>query len=900
MINKSLCAVIITTFFVTIVTLLFTTTPGNSHQFVEEFFPTSKLYVNASKVWHVYIHAFVFKRLQHKHVLRVSHMHILYQKLKRVTHHFALVSNKLFPLPESAFVANVKPFKVTQKLPSWWLCHKRSTTTHTVSDNGVSWAVLLFSRAVLMNVFLKRVFIPTQAIHNCSYGFVSFQDCVSADSLPKYCGIHSAALVYPKYQKLCTHFAAHRSMEYDVQLFFTLTDTVISSVSTYLFTSFQKARHYTISQLPSGDVGSVIVEGKGLIQAYHIVGDKAAGMRLSIPDKSTVGYRIYDGPGILSPLLQKRWQNGENLIFEAGTFQVTLLAYHRSTKSLHDSRESLQFSRHYVHQGQAGKTSIIRPDERQNLTLPADSCENPRICRIPISLALQFRQSAKFRLKFSVLSLMYIGLHTITCVHGGFYVNSYLGAEYASLCANSTQKTKRQIISKDALLVLSVISYKHYSSVSVHLQAEVTTCRVTHIDPCLLHSICSTPFCKFQDVRTTADLLFAPISGLDGQLILVFRIKRRCVVIQVKKSVETFSDFLSNFKSCRIVLLPDKAPLNHVVLHHKVQFNLMQSAWRREQLFVAANVKTFSLHSEGDYSHLHYKTDSLQSFKLYGYSGSRVWGCGTPWFTPAKGHMVCGRNQRKTTNGVITMSSLYHSHIRNKVVVDYEVFAGWSASWVELTVWMSQIPNNSCASLPSFSTTPQEFQTNAQGEFVFLKGFITQIHDTFYVRIEDKIPKSCNDSGIVFLHVFAGLDKSSKFLKWSTTKTVHSLKRGHEISLPTSDFFGGCRHNEEHQSCNMCQHLNILIIHERYISLRFILWTDKPFSYISFNSTVDWDKSQKLCVKRQAQLPTFLSKPELEYFLAFLKLKKEFPVVDAIYIGLHHINTSKVSQSFSK
>ena len=223
----------------------------------------------------------------------------------------------------------------------------------------------------------------------------------------------------------------------------------------------------------------LVLQDKKILASYHIQVSKLHIVQLQIKTVNVI-VEIYDGPGVLSPKLNKGLTTSAVLL--STTFQVYLF--------LKTGEKTLPSSPKYI-----GLliTSVTRHDHQEFINLdpgrhsivkyPNPKCIFSTFCSTFITANLNSFINA------TTASFVYNGHNSITCSIGGVTVFDFVNGTYkemTTICTNQgINYVHRNIYSSTSTAILLFYFYQGYSSgMKVELNVSTTKCRKIIVDAC--------------------------------------------------------------------------------------------------------------------------------------------------------------------------------------------------------------------------------------------------------------------------------------------------------------------------------------------------------------------------------------------------------------------------------
>lgn len=278
-----------------------------------------------------------------------------------------------------------------------------------------------------------------------------------------YCGIHPTLISYPPGHLVDLIFKRNfRFGTLETTLFFTVLDeNIIFSVA---FKRTRFVRPSWILYIPNREC---------FLLRFYLKTEKYKTLTIS----SSLELNIYDGPGILSPVLRTTKRK-----YVTSTFQCVSVVW-------------LSTLEHESFQNHLNMSSELKPVDknfsiisflRQNISL---SLKNP--CVIVTS-------GEEFSYKYlTINNLTYKGYNDGSCTYAGLTVYSLINKSYveaSSECFSHNGFYKyRNIYSKSNQLLFVLYSYKEYGKLTINITLSSTYCKPVSVNLCALNYLCLFP-----------------------------------------------------------------------------------------------------------------------------------------------------------------------------------------------------------------------------------------------------------------------------------------------------------------------------------------------------------------------------------------------------------------------
>lgn len=585
------------------------------------------------------------------------------------------------------------------------------------------------------------------------------------------------------------------------------------------------------SYLAAGGMSSV---------SFHIIGPKAS---IIIGELlfSAIDFKIHDGPGVLSPVIVSKKKQ-----FSTTTFQCLLLV----TVQTHENdfcAKKIQFARGKYIEG-THFSAIVGT----TFVLPSHNCQD-NFCLLSVST------NGSLGISILVDLIVFWGNDTFTCLHGGLYVLDSLSngslSETLSLCDNQTTSVKRKTFSSKSTVVIFLCWYKHYSDISISLHTETFSCQKIHIDPCVLTQNCHKIIGSGNECSKHLQRLSKPnITLAKSKDHILLTIKRKmCFVVEVGRIPNTEKS--NSLSQCAFKLIITTLGANFGVLNAEINAVLTYSVVRAEFVLF----------------HWGFKDDEEQTLK-------------------------------NTKNSALNLkaTALQHVYQTSSIQLVFRQGAGWSSSWL----------------IAVFRFSPQKFSEEYKPESASVEE-IPPGSQPLVRRSNEMLTVNLlfmeNDTRETFIKILAFDHRTRNMtLGLGMYKYSKSLAQGLEVSVPakypsilwdfnsTSDTRRAFQISGRYAEFDFLENQPFPDVHtRRFQSDKVFLWTFSIQMYeyriVFIKNRISWHKAQRFCRNLNADLPSFMSKSELDEFLALVKLSKDFPTLEVVFLGLSIDKQSRVS-----
>lgn len=319
-----------------------------------------------------------------------------------------------------------------------------------------------------LNLTIHYIYFSSGRLDTCQFG------CLRLDSKTntacEYCGIHPTIIYYSPYQHSsgCLHVMNH------VAFAMNLTYSVIDSNRTF---SLKPKSH----ELFKSDLTVHFIKTKKRFSHLLVQIEKFKMIKIKVREKTLNQMRIYDGPGILSGLLNPTYYQQNEAFYETSLFQCTIYLF-LPVDMLFLPKNIFHYS---------GKSKLFH-----NVTLSDDflvvnypenqNCKNKTIC------ILRIHTQVGFFIKIEILEMTYIGSNSTQCRYAvlSVYDTKNSNTELSDVCRSQDDEYIHRYIysTSNSVLAIFYMSAKFVTSFSLKCSISRTICKAVTINACKLNT----------------------------------------------------------------------------------------------------------------------------------------------------------------------------------------------------------------------------------------------------------------------------------------------------------------------------------------------------------------------------------------------------------------------------
>ncbi len=353
-----------------------------------------------------------------------------------------------------------------------------------------------------LNLTFHHVYFSSTNINECYFANLTVNDCAKTKSIvlewdervdwrsPKwthreikhgivtsvynftFCGIHSKATIFSR----CSNVAVVTQLQHYI-----LHDTKLS----YSVIDFRKIVSTSLGRKTEtntqlfNQIWDLESKKYVLLETMRVSAPKYETILLTVSVAENIHVEVYDGPGILSPLLGFSTQvagNTTSILFKTTTFQCLVFKYKFNALmkfvTVPSRVEIKTTDTHFPH-------TTIFPSHRL--------CQSSQLC------LLRFRTDPGFKVNLSVADLQYNGQHnTATCLFGGLSVyDKKTEISTVCPCPHHTLETSvfeaelyQNVYTSTNTALLVLYSSAEYGNLSAIVVVTNTKCKTISLNAC--------------------------------------------------------------------------------------------------------------------------------------------------------------------------------------------------------------------------------------------------------------------------------------------------------------------------------------------------------------------------------------------------------------------------------
>ncbi len=771
-----------------------------------------------------------------------------------------------------------------------------------IFESSFGWLLFITDR-LRVNILFQLIHIPQRSVRNCNTASVLvLEERVYTQPNETmmdpfvFCGHHSTFNLFPSFSKVQIVLLHSIVIKPKVLAFFSMIDQNVAHNVPFSEQMQQRPVYY------------VSLRENEQITVYSIVVEKIFFIVVNVSQFVNKSFTIFDGPGVSAPVIVPQ----KNL-YATSTFQCVLLKF--STTIMVAGR--YMFVSYKATQLEISQEVDVQPNPPAILfVLDSKQCLSP--------IVIQAKVEERVRMNATVKQLSFIGPNSNLCTYGGIVGVDVANNEYQeilTLCEpfEETHGQGRSVYSKSAMLILVFYWYKEYAEVSLTLQFAQTKCQSVRLDPCVV-----VERCKMSAQTDLCEPYLAEISGLSSINLyqdldytvepgdLAYSLKRdNCTVLQISQG--------------------RGASAMDAMEHCYVKFEwhpTVRSTERETNHEIRGSMKLSSLVPD--------------CISFGGYMDVKL-------NEKSKHEQADCYEMRKFTSTNIPNTRnfrSFHVRIRNSksafmegLTFDHVGFYGYSHSWIDIAVWVSQA--QTCSRFKyHFNTLSMSHQIDA-----------AVLQEKDYVLIVKEISPSERTASqtYVILSICAQIDNfagdraailqepthnDSHILHWQSTLMFLNSTEGYDVSVP-GKYNDVSLHFETGTYLSTRHVLEMIWVDDRYIHLqqkyfqvycdvmveadtyclnysgvlrhrtseKYYVFLGKQFeekgnTMSPIGGLKSWKTASETCHVVGGSLAMFTSSEDSEEFVAFFKVFKHIPFGEAFYIGLSSNDTGMVRNVF--
>ena len=328
--------------------------------------------------------------------------------------------------------------------------------------------IFIMDKRLSLNLTFDTLFFAS-GYHDCHLGNLSVFELVYlgaskiAHLSHSFCGYHSEFSLYPEQSSLVV------SVSVRLNIFFVL-DATFSVMDSNLVKSFHKSN--CSYKCP---FSSIYIFSSWMVSFYLVQVKKTHKIRLKFPQKYFTWHLVYDGPGLMSDILNANMNsNPKAHIYSCSSFQclAKILTNHVEIFLLNYSSVQLPV----MLRKEIQSTGYFTIHGTQCTTVPC--------------LVLLFAPY-DFQVNVTILTISYksisVELPNSGCRYGGLIFAEEFNHEYLEnvpFCKNhnSSEDVSRSYYSRNSTLTMVLYTYDKYSAINVALELSLTKCKPINLN----------------------------------------------------------------------------------------------------------------------------------------------------------------------------------------------------------------------------------------------------------------------------------------------------------------------------------------------------------------------------------------------------------------------------------
>ena len=372
---------------------------------------------------------------------------------------------------------------------------------------------LLFSlnRELALNLTLCILHFSSSNLGICDQGRLKVRNLVKPRLSFTFCGYHSLFNLYPPFQYLELNLNVNYFSYFNFAAYFSVISKNIVHNLVYYFPAYQNVLSYKFSN----EAG---------IFHYKIQTKKSFQIILSLMSCSK--YIVYDGPGIFSASVKTSPQ-----LLTMSTFQCIVTCFQKkendsiSLNYLFYSVPLMSFTSQFINISDSHTIC-----QTKQITLPTKHCSTP-LCAICLT------NEDQGRINVSVTNMEFVSISKFDCAYGGLVASEQLKTGYqesVTVCDNfQSSQVPQMMYSYSAQMMIVLYWYEPFSRIYATIRISKTKCKPVTIRSCELFRKCLTrQLCVDfdQKVNELADVGLVTDKATGT---MVFNVKAsECIVVQ--------------------------------------------------------------------------------------------------------------------------------------------------------------------------------------------------------------------------------------------------------------------------------------------------------------------------------------------------------------------------------
>ena len=390
-----------------------------------------------------------------------------------------------------------------------------------------------------------------------------------------YCGHQTNFSIYPSYS--------------DVNItLYTNRDSLFIFSASYTIVTKNQIVSISSSNLNIADILWIYrIDNEFFFYTFHVKVKKIHHAVVLFLKTITYTYRLYDGPGFLSPKLR---YSGD--MYKTSTFQCIIQIF---TKTIWTTiEESFDYISKPVNISTIVKIDLSSNESSFSISLPVNTCFQQHC-------AIYFFTEEKNHINITLLEIIYKGPTGERCKYGGLVTGEYTVSddrESLTICQHhgGGEHHGHTFISRNSSQILLVYWYEHYSKISTNVQVSLTKCNVVQFDACRLRTFCILKSCNSY-LKTISH---NHLSHKKGPRVSFLLDGLECMVIQFRKRVRSLDTLFD--PQCDIQLRSGNVLQLGQELQYKLKGSLYSSSYNlrapgtksiRDYLAISGNTNNF-------------------------------------------------------------------------------------------------------------------------------------------------------------------------------------------------------------------------------------------------------------------------------------------------------------------
>ena len=740
--------------------------------------------------------------------------------------------------------------------------------------------------------------------------------CFHKDNGFIYCGQYSTFTIYPNFNRLNITKTVLVFVYYSISAFFTVMDknSVVSLWNNTYFSTKVKSQSV------------LLIRKESILFTYFLQVRKSYFITVTISQQlNLMHWLLYDGP-----LFQSR------IMIETTRRTVKLSSFRCLLQFLVNERESsLEFNYSSI---RIPVNSNVYIDGNCHISVPLPNAE----CNINNNLcALNVFAKYGNQVNVSVIKMTYKGIASVTCKYAGLVATQHLGVkdykETITLCEshNGNFSQSRHFFSYDSSMIIVLYWYGNEDVIDATISLSITKCKPVEICPCTYYYLCMIEREDYTTCNTylKKQMEFSNVNLEIGIVQMSYWKDREfhfsvnendCFVMQILRNTSRL--FFMGESNCRIDIAPKSISVTNGELYYHLLGSFNHSPVVGSRCFMESCI---------------WFRGTADKFCVDKMDGRRNCNIGANQFRGSKFHSICSTPQSqmgKDTHFVFYSKSRTPTYFN---VFSILLFSHVHANgWMDITVFRhSKILTENSLGTKYVSET---VRVKSEGSFfreatkssglpnqIIMLKFdpkkAIQLRGLGYVigaYIKITFPRhtvlkwnstsmQCRSGGIYFIsvpgkatdvHIF----KSKVRINKSGLHEFHIKRILNNMSISISHVHDNYNKYSylTNQNMSNCDNILTASLHgfrcfnisiPAQCNFHYILFekrmtydyrSSRQREYPSDRHLSSWEQASELCRNAGAYLPSFTNREDLEEWLAWLKLSKDIPPIEAVFIGL--------------